>query len=571
MKLPCLSTLLSRRVRAITRPALALRWTAACAAALLLLGAAPARAAEPVATAASASAAGGSGTAAAPRMRAPIPLVAAAPVVFGSQIFGGRFAQQSFTGFNPEHRIAPGDRIALRLWGAFTLEATQAVDAQGNIFLPNIGPVKVQGVRNAELNDLVQSQVKRVYRANVQSYANLEAAQPVKVYVTGFVRQPGLYNGLSSDSVIHYLDQAGGIDPERGSYLAVDVLRHGQLKSRFDLYRFLLEGRMESLQLQDGDTVFVGLRQASVRVAGEVTNPYLFEIRGTAVPAADLLGLAQPRPSATHLAIVRQVGPERRSEYHPLAQLAGVMVASGDEVTVTADKVSGTLQIRLEGAQRGERTAILPYGATLRDALARINPAPQAQLPALQLFRKSIAARQREMLALSLDKLETQALTARSATNEEAQLRTREAELVLQFTSRARSIEPKGQLVIPDLATAGDTLLEDGDTLFIPEQSSQVTLHGEVLFPAAIHHDEKRTAGEYIDMAGGYTQNADTSRVLQIKRNGTVVEAQAKTRLAPGEELMVLPKADTKSIEVTRGITQILYQIAVVAKIALGF
>ena len=33
---------------------------------------------------------------------------------------------------------------------------------------------------------------------------------------------------------------------------------------------------------------------------------------------------------------------------------------------------------------------------------------------------------------------------------------------------------------------------------------------------------------------------------------------------------MVLPAAGAKNIEVTRGITQILYQIAVVARVALG-
>jgi len=32
----------------------------------------------------------------------------------------------------------------------------------------------------------------------------------------------------------------------------------------------------------------------------------------------------------------------------------------------------------------------------------------------------------------------------------------------------------------------------------------------------------------------------------------------------------VQPKADTKSIEVTRGITQIIYQSAIAAKVALG-
>jgi hypothetical protein len=110
---------------------------------------------------------------------------------FGSQMFRGQFAAQSFTGFNPDYQLSPGDRVVLRLWGAFSLETTQLVDAQGNLFLPNIGPIRVQGVRNADLNDAVQQQVKRVYRANVQSYANLDAAQPVKIYVTGFVRQPG--------------------------------------------------------------------------------------------------------------------------------------------------------------------------------------------------------------------------------------------------------------------------------------------------------------------------------------------------------------------------------------------
>jgi hypothetical protein len=38
----------------------------------------------------------------------------------------------------------------------------------------------------------------------------------------------------------------------------------------------------------------------------------------------------------------------------------------------------------------------------------------------------------------------------------------------------------------------------------------------------------------------------------------------------PGDEIMILPKIDSKNIEVTRGITQILYQIAIAAKVAFG-
>ena len=490
--------------------------------------------------------------------------------VFGAQMFQGRFASQAFSGFNPDYQIAPGDRISVRLWGTFTLETVQAVDAQGNIFLPSLGPVRVQGVRNGELGALVQQRVQRVYRASVYSYATLEAAQPVKVYVTGFVRQPGLYSGLSSDAVLRYLDMAGGIDAERGSYLTVEVLRAGQLRARFDLYRFLLEGRIEPLQLQDGDTIFVPARQSSVRIDGEVTNAALFELRAAQVPASELLAMARPRPQATHLSIVRQAGPERRSEYHPIGEARSVMVGNGDQVSITADRVPGTILVRFEGAHRGERTAVLPYGARLSDALALLKPAPQAQVEALQLYRRSIAVRQKEMLHQALDKLETQALTARSATNEEATLRTRESELIQKFTAQARQVEPKGRLVLPDLAAAGQTLLEDGDTITVPEQAAQIAIQGEVLFPLTLQYTPRMRVADYIRQAGGYSQHADTSRVLLMQRNGAVVEARDDLVPEPGDELMVLAKVETKRVEVARGITQVLYQIAVMAKIALG-
>ena len=490
--------------------------------------------------------------------------------VFGSQLFGGRFAQHSASGFNPDYQIAPGDRITLRLWGAFNLDATQAVDPRGNLFLPSIGPVQVLGVRNGDLDRVVQEQVRRTFRANVRSYASLEAAQPVKVYVTGFVRQPGLYGGLSSDSVLRYLDLAGGIDPERGSYLSVDLLRGGERRARVDLYRFLLEGRIDAVQIHDGDTLFVGPRRASVKVSGEAANACAFEFDAARMDGATLIALARPRPGATHMAVVRQRGPERSSEYHPLAEAGAVMLNDGDEVSFTADRIPGTILVRIEGAHRGERTVVLPYGARLSDALARLRPAPLADLDALQLQRRSIAQRQKEMLGQALDRLEAQALTARSATNEEAQLRGREAELVLQFTHRARQIEPRGQLVLPDPARAGDTPLEDGDTLVVPERSAQVAVHGEVLFPMAIGHDPARRIDDYIRLAGGPSQQADTSRVLLLKRNGTVVESRGDVVPDPGDELMVLPRAETKRVEVARGITQVLYQIAVVAKVALG-
>ncbi len=521
---------------------------------------------EPAASAASAPAQSMPGNLPLP----PDPATSTTPIVFGSQIFSGRLSRQTSIGFNADYQIAAGDRITIRMWGSFAFQATQVVDSQGNLFIPNVGPIAVQGVRNGDLNRVVEAQVRRTFRANVGLYVALEAAQPVQVYVTGFVRAPGLYAGLSSNSVLTYLDRAGGIDPDRGSYLEVRVLRAGQQRARMNLYDFLLKGTIQGLQLQDGDSIVAGPRRHTVLVGGKVLNPYLFEFENPEVSAADVMTLARPRPGATHLSVVRTNGAERRSEYYPLSDAQRVTIRDGDVVTVTSDQVPGTILVRIEGAQLGERTLVLPYGAQFKMALDRLKPAPQAQVTALQLFRRSVAERQKELLETSLRSMETYALTARSATSEEAALRTRESDQILKFIERARLVQPRGQVVLAKGTDIGEMLLEDGDVIRIPEYSRLVLVSGEVLFPNALAFDADAGIDDYVSRAGGYTQGANKERIVVLHQDGSVSPDARGIALRTGDEVMVLPKIETKSVEVTRAITQIVYQIAVSAKVLFG-
>jgi len=306
-----------------------------------------------------------------------------------------------------------------------------------------------------------------------------------------------------------------------------------------------------------------------VQVSGEVQNPYVFEFRNRSIPASELLALARPLPGATHMSIVRKLGADRRTEYRPLDAAAGVQIEDGDDVTITSDRYPGTILVRLEGAHLGERALVLPYGAKLSDALVRLRPAPQAEAGALQLFRKSVAMRQKEMLQTSLRGLETYALTARSSTSEEATLRTREADLILQFIERAKAVQPRGQVVLGQREEARNTLLEDGDVIQVPEHSNLVLVSGEVLFPNAVVWSRDALAEDYVRQAGGFNQGADKARILVLHQDGSVQES-ATQALRPGDEILVLPRIETKSIEVTRGLTQIIYQIAVAARVLFG-
>ena len=69
--------------------------------------------------------------------------------VLGQNLFNGSFGRQQFTGFNPNYRIAVGDKVLLQLWGAVESRGDQVVDAQGNIFIPQVGPVNIAGVLNS--------------------------------------------------------------------------------------------------------------------------------------------------------------------------------------------------------------------------------------------------------------------------------------------------------------------------------------------------------------------------------------------------------------------------------------
>lgn len=495
--------------------------------------------------------------------------------VFGAQLFTGAFSQPGATQFNPDYAIAIGDQIQVRLWGAFTFEQALMVDPRGNIFLPHAGPVNVLGVRNKELEAVVQNAVRRTFRNNVSSYASLAAAQPVRVFVGGNVNRPGLYNGTSMDSVLRYLDMAGGVDPERGSYLQVQVKRGQTVKATVNLYDFLLHGTMPMVQLADGDVIFVPPHAQRVSVKGLVANAKRFEFTGQQQTVAQLMALAKPSALATHVRVVRNTGSVRNAEYYPLSEANNVMLADGDELSFTADKKPGTITVRVEGEHDSAQEYVLPYGTAMGTLLEQIHASANSDMASVQLFRESVKVRQKEMLLTSLHNLEMSLLTARSGSSDEARLRKDEAELTLQWVQRAKEIEPVGQVQIAKATQLSSMLLENGDVIRIPRKDDLVLVSGEVLFPNAVAYEANMSMEDYINRAGGFTQMADNARVVVARRDGSFEQVNTKRLFAnadisAGDQILVLPKVDEKKRQFWKDMTQIIYQIAVSAKVVFG-
>lgn len=489
--------------------------------------------------------------------------------IFGEQLFRGAFSTTSGSTFNDSYIINVGDNVQVRMWGAYQYAATSTVDPQGNIFIPNVGPVRIAGVQNSQLQNIVQSAVARVYRSNVGVYASLEDAQPVKVFVTGFVNQPGYYGGLAADSVLSYIDRAGGVNPQSGSYIDISIRRGGQEVQKINLYDFLIMGRLQPFAFRDGDVITVAAQKKTFSITGQVNNPYIFEFNVNDLTIADVLAVANPKADATNISITRASGKAQTAEYYSLDEARLVSVHNGDKLVVTSDRHAGSIAVQITGAHKGNGAVILPYGARLKDVISQLEPSSLANLSNLSIYRASVADQQKQAINKALDQLEEMTLTTQSVTREEATLRQTDAELIKQFIAKARTVQPNGRIVITEDSWQ-DVILQQGDVIYIPEQTSVISVNGQIRSQGALTYNENMTIGDYIARSGGFLDNADDRDILLIHQNGESRLVTTADYVQKGDEIMVLPKVKTRRVEIARGISQILYQMAVAASVIIN-
>ena len=492
--------------------------------------------------------------------------------VFGENLFNGNFTMVSQHIYNPDYILAIGDMINVKLWGAYEFEKQLTIDSQGNIFLPKVGVIKLLGVKNSNLVSTISKSVKKVFKENVHVYADMGIYQNVSVFVTGNVNRPGLYQGLSSDSLIQFIDKAGGINSQYGSFRDIVVVRNNQPYKKVDLYDFMVDGKIEMFALKNGDVILIGSVGAYMSASGEVLRSYRFEAKDKTMSLKELARLAGIKPVVTQ-AIVRSHADNSQIQInsYPLAKFDSISLRAGDAVEFMTDHSASEVRVNIDGEHSGSRAIVMPKGATLGDLMDKIGFNPQSNIDALQLFRKSVAKMQKNLIDSHLRELESIALTTSSDTTQEAQIRATEAKAILDFIERARMVEPKGQVVISNKDDIYQIVLQEDDTIYIPTKDNIVIVQGEVSMPGAFTHVANSDIEDYIKMAGDLSSRADSSRVILVSANGKAGKFKASSGedVYPGDSILVLPKVETKMLQATSILTQILYQLAIAAKVVI--
>lgn len=490
-----------------------------------------------------------------------------ATVVFGASLFT-RAPPSATDTPNPNYVIRPGDRVSVTIWGFIEASAVGIVDPEGNLFLPQIGPIRLAGTRAGDVQRVVEGEVRRVYSQQVQVYAVLLNASQVGVFVTGYVRLPGRHMGAGSDSLLDYLTRAGGVDPGRGSYRDIAVNRGSRTVARVDLYRFLLTGQLPNITMQEGDTIVVAPQGAMVGADGAVRNNFLFEVSGRSMPGSELLNLASPLPAATNVVIRGTRGGQPFARYVTVRELASLQLMDQDTITFITDAPAPTVRVSVEGSRIGPSVLIADRATSLCTVLDHVAVDPVLANPAgVFLLRPSVAAQQTRVINEAMDRLERQLFMAVSTTTGVAEIRAVEANLVSTYIQRARRTRPEGRLVVMDRAgRCADVRLEDGDVIVIPERVQTVLVSGEVSVPQAVVWRPDMRIPDYVRAAGGFAERGTVSQVMIRKASGELI-LEPTEGPAPGDELIALPRLDPKNFQIARDLLNLIFQSALSARV----
>ncbi|MDQ1317591.1 MAG: hypothetical protein QG588_1243, partial [Candidatus Poribacteria bacterium] len=115
------------------------------------------------------------------------------------------------------------------------------------------------------------------------------------------------------------------------------------------------------------------------------------------------------------------------------------------------------------------------------------------------------------------------------------------------------SLLPPGRLLInvdkaiTNSGTKDDIVLEDGDVIMIPTMTALVSVTGAVVQPSSIVYIQGKSLNEYLEMTGGYSNDADEKAVYVVKANGMVIKGN-KAKIAPGDLIVVPTKVMVQKV-----------------------
>lgn len=219
--------------------------------------------------------------------------------------------------------IGPGDIIRVTIHYQEELNTVARVGETGEITMPLIGKVSVEGLTTEEASGRIATRLSEGYLVNPQVSVFVEEYRKVKGIVIGEVARPGLYELEKGTALFELISKAGGLTGDAGDK-AIIRRKAGDGKEAVitvDLSRLIEQGDMtQDIVIKDEDSIFIS-RAGVFYVIGEVRSPnaYKYSQGTTVIKAITLAGGFTDRANTGKVMLVRKVdGTEQKMEKVPM-------------------------------------------------------------------------------------------------------------------------------------------------------------------------------------------------------------------------------------------------------------
>lgn len=410
--------------------------------------------------------------------------------------------------------------------------------------------------------------------------------------ITGNVKRPAIYELAGKETVGDLIGMAGGLTP----FAYLKKVQIERIKERRE--RFLLD--LESgagdnapfLQtpIQDADLVKIlaihGRIENALRVEGFVRHPGEYAFR-EGMKVRDLLPDEELLPeSYLNRAEVVRLKADFTNEIIPFnlrALQAGqesenIPLHVGDKIYVSSE-IKTAPAVTLRGEVKRPGTYAIIQGERLSSVIRRAGGFTEnGWLPSAIFTRESVAREEKKELDIFVktqqEKLlaETSALTAGASSDTDAKAVQASLQERQSLLSLVASKVALGRVVIhldqPEKLEKSDNdlLLEDGDTLQVPQAPNSVVVIGSVRNATGILYKEGSRVKDYLRLAGGANPEADEKNLYLIKSDGSALgDISGGTAVDRGDTLVVPVSTEVKyrTLPLWRDIATIVGQFAI--------
>ncbi len=302
------------------------------------------------------------------------------------KIFGSELFSTSTLTFEPNLKIAtPANYILgtdaqlhIEVFGFSEANYKLTVTPEGNIYIPNAGPIQVAGISIEDATEKIKAKLaSTIYKAiatgDTKVQVSLGNIKSIHVTIIGQAKKPASYTISSLATVFNALYLCGGPN-KTGSYRNIQLLRKNKVFKTVDLYKVLVNGNMEdNVRLFDQDIIYIPYYKTRVNLAGQVKRPGIFEV----VPGENLQTLLDNAGSFTDSAyrssvkITQVTDRERRVEDIESASFTSYIPKGGDSIDVGKIINRYANRVTIDGAVMRPGAFELSNGLTLKQLIKK--------------------------------------------------------------------------------------------------------------------------------------------------------------------------------------------------------